>query len=207
MIKQMKKPVFRPFSIRRGLLAAALGGAMVLDGTTSARADSNVATLSNGAAVVYSAPLSHGATANTIINTRAGRRLSFTRHAGGSLVAIDLGKSYTVASVSLKLPPHVSVDVFVVSSEPGPNSSWAQAIAGLAPAAVCTGSKPAAVNNLSGEYVVFDFGGYTGPFSDLAVMGVPLVTVTPAVASDVIGLHDVPGVNMTPLSEIPIASP
>ena len=190
---------------RRGTLTALLAGTMIAGaGLNRASAAGNVATLSNGAAVVYSSALAHGATGNSILNAKTGKKLSFTPHAGGSLFTVDLGKSYTIAKISLNLPPHVSISVFMVPSEPAAGSSWAKMIAGEAPIAVITGHTPAVVNNLTGEYLVFDFGSYTGPFSDLVVSGSPVVIVAPAVASDVVGLHGIGGVTMTPLDEVPM---
>jgi hypothetical protein len=201
----MIKLVYHFLRLQRSLMAAA----MVLTAASIPATAANVATLSAGASVVYSSPLAHGATANSILNPQPGHILSFAPHppGGSALVAIDLGKSYSIASISVKLPPHVSIDVFVMSSPPASNSSWAQAVGSMAPAAVISGSAPSTLTHISGEYVVFDFGDYHGYFASLVVSGTPVLSADPAVVSNTVGLKDIPGVNTTPLSEIPIASP
>jgi hypothetical protein len=136
--------------------------------------DLNIATLKNGAYVIYASPLKRGVPANAILN---GHKVTFVNKTGINLLVIDLGHSYSINTVLLHFikPIPGKISLYVIPQKPGPGQSWSSIIANLQPNYVLD-AKDNFVSlgaSVAGEYLVFAFQGTPAEFYDLYVTAIP----------------------------------
>ncbi len=162
------------FMMRRMALTAAV---MVLcaGNALRAQAPTNISTAKEGATVIYSSPLSKGASPNSLINGQGGS-ISFSKKkaAGPHLIVIDLGKNYSLGGVRLNFSKSGPLKVFVLGNKPEGNGSWANAVSGAQPNGIIGSSgAPLSLNGAEGEYLVIVSDSDPGAFSGLYVTGEP----------------------------------
>jgi len=132
----------------------------------------NIATEKNGAVVLYSTPLTHGASPNRLLN---GHPLTFSKKGTGThILVIDLGKTYNLDTISLKFSKSIQIKVYVLGSKPDGRTPWTSLVKDNSPKGVLDSSNaPATLTNAIGQYLVFVADQDPGAFFDLNVTGTP----------------------------------